>query len=271
MRLSGSAWSFVGASLTESVGLYRAMGISGMELLASPGGLLNSKKIIEDPVQEALRIRDLGVPVPNIIFLFGHDFHERALNHKDPGVRQRNAEDFSAVAEFCHQSGIPSVTVLPGIQQDGWSLEKSVAVSAEALNVLTAVAQGHGIQLLFEAHVGSILQRLEDSLQFLDRNPHLRLTLDYGHFTFGGYGQEEIDCLVPFARHVHLRQAATKVLQARWEDGVVDFKKVINKLRTVNYSGYLTIEYEHDSWMDCDRVDVISEIIKMRNLVLSQL
>ena len=31
--------------------------------------------------------------------------------------------------------------------------------------------------------------------------------------------------------------------------------------------GYLTLEYEHDPWMDCDRVDVMTETIRMRDVV----
>ena len=57
------------------------------------------------------------------------------------------------------------------------------------------------------------------------------------------------------------------MLQARWNDGVIDFRKVVRRLQQAGYSGYYALEYEHDTWLGNDRVDVISESIKMRDLV----
>lgn len=94
------------------------------------------------------------------------------------------------------------------------------------------------------------------------------MTLDYSHFMFNGHAQDAINVLVPYARHVHLRQAAPRVLQARWNDGKIDFVKVVERLIEVKYKGYLTLEYEHDAWLDSDRVDVATETIKMRDTIL---
>ena len=41
-----------------------------------------------------------------------------------------------------------------------------------------------------------------------------------------------------------------------WSKGVLD---------ATDYNGYMTLEYEHDPWMDCDQVDVMTETIKMRD------
>jgi hypothetical protein len=66
---------------------------------------------------------------------------------------------------------------------------------------------------------------------------------------------------------VHLRQGAPRVLQARWNEGVIDFRKVVGVLQQAGFSGYYALEYEHDPWLGNDRVDVISESIKMRDEV----
>jgi sugar phosphate isomerase/epimerase len=268
MRLSGAAWSFVGASLRESRDIYRALSIDTIDLLASPGLLLDSGRIIEDPEREAREVSVLQSSIANLIFLFASDFSQRALNHRDPQVRARNARDFCAVAEFCRRSGIPSVTIVPGVEQEGWSHEKSLAVSAEALNELAAIAAARGVALFFEAHVTSVLESPQETLQFLQNNPQLKLTLDYSHFVFGGHSQEAIDVLASYAGHVHLRQAARGVLQARWDAGTIDFIRVVKKFANLGYKGYLALEYEHDTWMGNDRVDVMTETIKMRNVVL---
>jgi sugar phosphate isomerase/epimerase len=269
IQLSGAAWSFVGATLQESVGIYRALGINALDLIALPGTTLDSYSVVENPAKEAKRIKSLNIQIANLIFNFSSNFSERAVNHRDPTIRRNNLKDFQAVMEFCQRCSIPSVTVLPGVFQKRWSREKSLEVSAEILNELTQTAAQRGVVLTFEAHVGSILESPNDTLVFLQANAQLRLTLDYSHFIFSGHAQEDIDLLIPYAAHVHLRQGAKGTLQPRWENGVIDFAAMLHKLEETRYKGYLTIEYEHDSWLDLDRVDVITETIKMRNLVHS--
>lgn len=267
MRLSGSAWSFVGATLRESTEIYRALGIHAIDLLTLPGFLVDSDRIIESPAGAARPIRDLGTSIANVVFNFAANFTDRALNHKNDDVRRRNIEEFHAVVEFCRGAGIPSVTVLPGIAQEGWSREKSLDIAAENLNELARIARPNGLAVLFEAHVGSILESPADTLAFVQANPAVKLTLDYSHFVWNGHTQSEIDVLAPYAGHVHLRQAAPKVLQARWAAGAIDFPAVVDILKQAGYRGYLALEYEHDPWLDNDRVDVMCETIKMRDAV----
>ena len=121
MRLSGAAWSFVGATLRESTEIYRALGIHAIDLLALPGFLVDSDKIIESPTVTARPIKDIGTSIANLVFNFAGNFSDRALNHKDDTVRRRNVAEFHAVVEFCRNAEIASVTVLPGIAQEGWS------------------------------------------------------------------------------------------------------------------------------------------------------
>jgi sugar phosphate isomerase/epimerase len=267
MRLSGAAWSFVGATLRESVEIYRALNINAIDVLALPGFLLDSDKIIENPSDTALAIKELGIQVVNLMFNFAGNFSDRALNHKDESIRRRNIAEFYAVVEFCRQAGIPSVTMLPGVRQDGWSASKALAMSAEALNEMAKIGRTPGVGVFFEAHVGSILESPEETLAFLQANPAVKLTLDYAHFIWNGYSQSQIDVLAPYAGHVHLRQAAPRVMQARWADGTIDFPAVVGIITQGGYEGYFALEYEHDPWLDNDRVDVVCEAIKMRDAV----
>ena len=47
------------------------------------------------------------------------------------------------------------------------------------------------------------------------RNPALKIALDYSHYVAQGYQPADVDPLVPYAGHVHLRQACRGQLQAR--------------------------------------------------------
>ena len=257
----------MGATLRESADIWRSLGVHTIDLLAVPGATVDSAAIVAKPAHEAARIRALNTPVANLIFAFGRSFSDRALNHPDREVRVRNANEFKAVIEFCRLASIPSITLLPGIPQPGWPREKSVAVAAEVLNQFAASGQAKGITVSFEPHVESLFESPAETVDFLEANRQLKITLDYSHFVYSGYVQDEIDCLAPFAAHVHLRQGAPRMLQARWNDGVIDFGNVVRTLQQAGFSGFYALEYEHDPWLGNDRVDVISESIKMRDAV----
>jgi sugar phosphate isomerase/epimerase len=267
IKLAGAAWSFVGVSLTESADIWRALGIHAMDLIAVPGALLDSHEIDRDPQGQARRVNDTGMEISNLLYVFGAGFHDRPVNSADAAVRAQNMETFKRVLEFCAAARIPSVLMLPGVGQPGISHAEAMRLSAEALNAMTDVAAEAGVLLVFEPHLESVLQNLSDTFTFLGENPHLKIALDYGHFVAQGYKPHELDPLAPYAGHVHLRQCADKQLQARWDDGVIDIPAMVGVLKEAGYQGYLALEYEHDPWMGCDKIDVMTESIKMRNLV----
>jgi sugar phosphate isomerase/epimerase len=97
--------------------------------------------------------------------------------------------------------------------------------------------------------------------------PGLKLTLDLAHFFSMGYRQEEIETLAPYAGHVHLRQAKQGHLQAKLEEGTINFPSLLGALRDAGYDGWLSIEYVHQAYMNTLYDDVLSETVKMRNLV----
>ncbi len=267
MKLAGAAWSFVGATLPESAAILQALGVQAMDLIAMPGGLLDSAEIERDPHGQARRVSEAGLPVGNLLFFFGDGFDDRPLNSADDSVRAANRETFTRVLQFCNAAAIPSVLVLPGVDQEGIPHNEAVELSAAAMNELAALAAAEDILLLFEPHVESVLESPFDTLAFLQSNPALKIVLDYSHYVAQGYQPAAVDPLVPYAGHVHLRQACRGQLQARWDDGVIDFPAVVELLKAAGYSGYLTLEYEHDPWMDCDKVDVMTETIRMRDEV----
>ena len=268
IQLSGAAWSWVGASLTESAAIYRALGVGALDLIAIPGKPLDTYQIVNDPQEQARRVKNLGVKLSNLLMFFGNDFHDRALNSPDPGVRQQNVETFKRVLEFCAAAGIYSVAVLPGVPQQGYSRDVALEWTSIELNRLNVLAKQAGIVLTYEPHVESILETPQDTFQFAQANSEVKLVIDYSHAVSLGFAATELEPLAPYAGHVHLRQATKGKIQARWEEGVIDFAALIRLLRQTGYQGYLTLEYEHDPFWGMDQCDVMTETIKMRDAVL---
>ena len=268
IKLAGAAWSFVGTSLVEAARIWRALGVHAMDLLALPGAPVDAREIDRDPQGMARRFTEPGMELANLIYIFGADFEDRAINSADPSVRQRNMDTLKNVLECCQAAQIQSLLILPGVDQPGLSHADSLALTAASLHAMDALARDAGVALFFEPHVESILQDPREALAFLQRHPALEICLDYAHFVAQGYPSTAVDPLVPYAGHFHLRQAADKKLQARWAEGQIDFPAAIGRLKESSYQGYVALEYEHDpGWMDMDKCDVMTETIKMRDLV----
>jgi sugar phosphate isomerase/epimerase len=271
MQLAGAAWSWVGATIEESVAIYRALGVQAIDLIAVPGSRLDTDQIAADPKREAERFNNLGVALSNLLVFFGTDFRDRAINSPDLAVRANNLTTFRRLLEFCSTVGMYSITVLPGVEQQPHSRGQAMAWAAGVLKDMNRMARDAGILLVYEPHVDSMLQSPQDAQDFICQCDEVKLVIDYSHGVSLGYSQSDLDVLIPFAGHVHLRQAAPDKLQARWDEGAIDFPALIGRLKQTDYRGYLTLEYEHDKFWNMDQCDVLTETIKMRNAVLPSL
>jgi sugar phosphate isomerase/epimerase len=105
------------------------------------------------------------------------------------------------------------------------------------------------------------------SAEMVERVPGLKITLDLAHFVTLGYRQDEIESLAPHTGHVHLRQARQGALQAKMEEGTINFPSLLGALRDAGYDGWLSIEYVHQAYMNTLYDDVLSETVKMRDAV----
>ena len=268
IKLAGAAWSFVGTNLVESANVWRALGVEAMDLLAIAGSQIDPGDVENDPEGQACRFKETGIELSNLLYIFGADFADRAINSKDAAVRNRNMETLKKVLHCCNSAGIKSLLLLPGVDQQGMSHEDSKSLSAQVLNEMTSVAAAAGIPLTFEPHVEGLLEDPREVLDFMQNNPDLRIALDYAHFSCQGYKLEDVNLLAPYAGHFHLRQGNSTQIQARWDDGEIDFTAVVGLLQEAGYKGYLTLEYEHEPhWRDMDKCDVITESIKMRDAI----
>ena len=47
----------------------------------------------------------------------------------------------------------------------------------------------------------------------------------------------------------------------------IDFTRMTRALRAAGYSGYVACEYVWAEWMDCDKVDNLTETVALRDLL----
>jgi sugar phosphate isomerase/epimerase len=263
MRLSITSWSFPKCTLAEAAGIAKALGIDGIDVGYFYAASLDRARLLAEPDAYAAEIRgSLPVAVANLYHLFGADLVERNLAR---GHDPQNLADLKKALSFCKAAGAPTIFLLPGMLGPGQGRKEALAGTIEALRPMVEAGREAGVAVAVEPHVHSYLESPELAHRLVEAVPGLRLTLDPAHFAVIGYTQDEIETLAPHVGHVHLRQARPGALQAKMEEGTLNFPAFFAALRDAGYDGWLAIEYVHQNYMTTVYDDVLSETVKMRD------
>ena len=97
--------------------------------------------------------------------------------------------------------------------------------------------------------------------------PGLKLTIDYSHFVCLDYPNEAVDPLLPHAAHGHMRQTRAGRLQDKADFGTINCASIIGDLRAHGYAGYLACEHLHQDYINARGDDVLTEVVRMRDLI----
>jgi sugar phosphate isomerase/epimerase len=230
-------------------------------VLADPEGAANAVKA---------RLDRLGLEVADVFMIVGGSFEENAQNHPDRAVRDRALEYFEHFVVFARRLQAPGVTILPGPVFEEVGESASLELAATELNRRAKIAAEAGLRLAFEPHFGSVAETPARTLELLERTPAVGLALDYSHFVYQGIPVENVDPLLSRTHHFHVRQAAPGVIQARTNEGVIDFPRIRDALLGMGYDGYFAIEYQwEEGWLDFAHVDCIAETADTRAVLLN--
>lgn len=265
MKLSITSWSFPLLTLDEVGAVARAIGMEGLDLGYFYRSALDKARLLSEPEAYGREIAArLPLPVSNLYHLFGSSLAERNLAL--PDHRSENLADFRKVLAFCKAAGAPTVFILPGVLNGAQTRAQALNETVESLKPLVEAGQAAGIDVCVEPHVHSYLETPSLAAEMCTRVPGVRLALDYAHFAVSGYRQEEIDVLIPWLGHAHLRQARPGALQAKMEQGTLNFPAMFAAFREAGFGGYVASEYVHQDYFDTVHDDVMSETVKMRDL-----
>jgi sugar phosphate isomerase/epimerase len=150
--------------------------------------------------------------------------------------------------------------------------EQTFAAVVDNLRAAYAAVAAEGAELLVEAQRGAAISSPQDTARLLDALPGLRLNHDPGQFACLGYEQASYEPLYPRTAHIHMRQARPGALQETLEAGSIDWRRVVRGLQAAGFHGVYAMEYVHfPGSPDCAGVDVVTETIKMRDLIRDEL
>lgn len=273
LKLAGADFTFPLLSHDDSLTLIAMLGLTGVDVGLFEGrSHLYPSRVLADARSSSAdlsaRVTDKGLAIADI-FLQTAGFDVMTVNHPDAAERRGSRELFERTLEFAQLCGSSHVTILPGIAFEGEAGETSLARAAEELAWRLERADGTGVTVSVEAHVGSIVPDPGAALRLVEMTPGLTLTLDYTHFTRDGLPDHEAERLVPHASHFHARGAARGRLQVKFTENVIDYARVLRALDAADYRGWVGVEYVWQEWERNNEVDNVSETILMRDFLLA--
>ncbi|MBC7810160.1 MAG: sugar phosphate isomerase/epimerase [Burkholderiales bacterium] len=277
MRLTIGTHSFEALSLEGTMAVSKAFGFKGVDISAfharghcsyEPDELGANPQKFADDFNALLDKYELDCV--DLFPQFELDFASRSINHLNPAIHDKNVESFRGIVEFCKLTKTPGVTMLPGVNHEGRSVEENLDTSAAGLQRYVDIAAPQGVQVRFEAHTGSLTDTPELAIQLLERVPDARLTLDYSHFMLAHIPEERIDTLIPYAGHFHIRAARPGKLQTRLSEGTLDFVAIVKRMQAAGYDGCASLEYvSADVTLAAfmDTVDTLTETLATKELL----
>jgi sugar phosphate isomerase/epimerase len=271
MKICLAIQSLRSCTLEEAAGITQALGFKAMDLDGVMDTTLKREKILSLDRNEIKRVKDLGLITPNIHWTFAPGSLFPVINDPDPKVRAENKDQIKRLTDFCQEADIFSILVLPGMVLPGQKVSEGRSLSAEVLIEYVDITQKAGIALYIEPHVKSSFESPKMATWLAQQVPGSRIALDYSHYICQGYTQPEIDPLIPYTGHVHLRQAKSGLLQTKLEEGTINFDLILDELQNNDYSGYWCVEYVHQDYIGADNVDVLTETVKMRDFLMTNL
>jgi sugar phosphate isomerase/epimerase len=136
----------------------------------------------------------------------------------------------------------------------------------ERLRKLVEIASLEGVVVGVRTQIGHMTQDPDTAVVLCDNVKGLRLTLDPSHYITGPHQGGNIDKVMKYVQHVHLRDSTKSKLQVRVGQGEIDYGRLITQLGKVGYDRALSIHMT-----PIEGFDHRAEMRKMRLLLDSLL
>ncbi|MHB8338295.1 MAG: sugar phosphate isomerase/epimerase family protein [Ignavibacteriaceae bacterium] len=213
------------------------------------------------------QLEDRGLVAADVFLQLDNDSSLYAINHPEEKRKQFARDGFLKLVDYAGELGSDHITCLPGMYFPGEKRIKSIKRCHDELNWRLEKVESSTLSFSVEAHVGSPFTSPKGTKALVNSVPGLTLTLDYTHFIRNGYEQRKIDPLLVYASHFHARGARRHRLQTSMTDNTIDYEKIIENLKKVNYNKWIGLEYTWIDWEKCNDVDNLSETIRLRDII----
>ena len=145
-------------------------------------------------------------------------------------------EQFGAVCRLGKATKVVTLTV-PSCE-----LGTPFNAEVERLQRLVEIAELEGVRVAMKSQIGRLSEDPDTVKVLCDNVKGLGLTLDPSHYHCGPFPNKNLDKIMPYVFHVHLKDSKKDKLQVRVGQGEIEYGKVISQLSKVGYSHALSIQ-----------------------------
>jgi sugar phosphate isomerase/epimerase len=194
--------------------------------LSEHGSHLKPSEVADDVAEAALRIR------------IGPSLTPAAFSVEFDG--QSDEEHLRQLKAICKLARMAAVTLLcVPAGSNGGGLDAEV----KRLRYLVQLVETEGLVLTVPTRIGTLTELPNVARELCQRVPGLGLTLDPSHYINGPHQGAAYDEIIPYVRHVHLRDTgkAPGKLQVRVGQGEVEYGRIISQLLRYRYDRLLTV------------------------------
>lgn len=145
-------------------------------------------------------------------------------------------EQFEAICRLGKATKVVTLTVPSG--ELGTPFNEEV----ERLQRLVDLAEGEGVRVAMKSQIGRLSEDPETVKVLCDNVNGLGLTLDPSHYHCGPHSHKNIERIMEYVFHVHLRDSKKDQLQVRVGQGEIDYGRFVTLLSRVGYASALSIQ-----------------------------
>ncbi|MCZ6634691.1 MAG: sugar phosphate isomerase/epimerase [bacterium] len=185
-------------------------------------------------------------------------------------VRDDMLKGYQNVIRIAHELGCKRVRYKGILPPEGYTYEEAWERTKSGLKKAAAFARDLDVWICVENHGGSMTQGAEETLKMVEEihMDNVGVIFDYAFIDLFGVEDidESVDILRPFIQHVHLKdhiitnRKTGTLIKLPLGEGNIDLKRLLAKLKSIGYEGFLTDEYEK-YWQE----DLPEPEIGMRN------
>lgn len=255
MKLSFSTNAFINYSVFEAIDLISKIGYEGVEILAdqphlyAPAITENELSKIKDRlISSEIQVCNLNANTAMGYYKksFWEPLFEPSLANPEQSVRNWRIEYTKKCIDMACFLEAPCVSITSGRIAPGINPNKSISFLKESLQEVINYAEKKDIKLCIEYEPGLLIERHEELIVLFKEidSPCFGANLDIGHsFVIGENLQDIIESLSTKLYHIHLEDIKDrKHYHLIPGTGDMDFKKILEVLKSIDYNGFVTIE-----------------------------
>jgi sugar phosphate isomerase/epimerase len=151
---------------------------------------------------------------------------------------EEREKHFRAVCRLARISAVPLITVPAA------PIGTPVDDEVKRLTRLTMLGQADGIQIAIPTVNGTLTEEPAVAELLCKRVPGLALTLDPSHYLIGPYQGKGYDGLLPFVRHLWLRDTGKgpNQFQVRIGQGAIEYGRILSQLSRHRFDRALVVD-----------------------------